>query len=115
MAATAPAPAPEPAIHELPRALGLRDLVLFNIVAVLSLRWLATAAAAGPSSITLWVLAGAALLRAPGARGERPVGSRYPERGRDLLLDQARPSARGTASSAAGATGSTTSSTIPTC
>jgi glutamate:GABA antiporter len=41
----------------LPRTLGLRDLVLFNVVAVLSLRWVATAAAAGPSSIMLWVLA----------------------------------------------------------
>jgi len=45
------------ATPELPRAMGLRDLVLFNVVAVLSLRWLATAAAAGPSSIGLWVLA----------------------------------------------------------
>jgi glutamate:GABA antiporter len=43
---------------ELPRVLTLRDLVLFNIVAILSLRWTATAAAAGPSSLTLWVLAG---------------------------------------------------------
>jgi amino acid transporter len=47
----------QPAPVTLPRALGLRDLVLFNVVAVLSLRWVATAAAAGPSSITLWVLA----------------------------------------------------------
>jgi amino acid transporter len=47
----------EPAPTTLPRTLGLRDLVLFNVVAVLSLRWVATAAAAGPSSITLWVLA----------------------------------------------------------
>jgi amino acid transporter len=43
---------------QLPRVLTLRDLVLFNIVAVLSLRWTATAAAAGPSSLTLWLLAG---------------------------------------------------------
>ena len=52
---TASAP---PAAPVLPRAMGLRDLVLFNVVAVLSLRWFATAAAAGPSSLTLWVLAG---------------------------------------------------------
>ena len=43
---------------ELPRVLTLRDLVLFNIAAILSLRWTATAGAAGPSSLTLWVLAG---------------------------------------------------------
>src|SRR5919112_428497 len=42
---------------ELPRVLTLRDLVLFNIVAILSLRWTATAAAAGPSSLTMWVFA----------------------------------------------------------
>lgn len=54
---SAPPVLPSHSIH-LPRALTLRDLVLFNIVAVLSLRWLATAAAAGPSSIALWVLAG---------------------------------------------------------
>jgi amino acid transporter len=42
----------------LPRALGLCDMVLFNIVAVASLRWFVTVAAAGPSSITLWILAG---------------------------------------------------------
>jgi hypothetical protein len=39
----------------LARTLTLRDLVLFNIVAVLSIRWLATSAAAGPSSLVLWV------------------------------------------------------------
>ena len=56
---TAPAETAAPGeVHpELPRAMGLWDLVLFNVVAVLSLRWLATAAAAGPSSIGLWVLA----------------------------------------------------------
>ena len=41
----------------LDRGLGLRDLVLFNLVAVLGLRWLATAAKAGPSAIALWLLA----------------------------------------------------------
>jgi amino acid transporter len=42
----------------LPRTLGVRDLVLFNLVAVTSLRWMATSAAAGPSALSLWVLAG---------------------------------------------------------
>lgn len=38
--------------------MGVRDLVLLNLVAVLSLRWMATSAAAGPSALTLWLLAG---------------------------------------------------------
>ena len=42
------------------RRLGLRDLVLFNIAAVASIRWLTTAAHIGPGSLSLW--AGAALL-----------------------------------------------------
>lgn len=51
---TTPA-APRPALI---RTLGVRDLVLLNIVAVMSLRWMATSAAAGPSALALWVLAG---------------------------------------------------------
>src|SRR5215207_1172675 len=51
--ATAPAP-PQLALR---RALSLRDVVLFNMVAVIGLRWLATSAKAGPSSLALWVLA----------------------------------------------------------
>ncbi len=41
----------------LKREVGLRDLVLFNVSAVLGLRWLATAAHTGPHALTLWVLA----------------------------------------------------------
>ena len=82
MAAAAPTstPAPDAAIHELPRAMGLRDLVLFNIVAVLSLRWLATAAAAGPSSISFWVLA-ALLFFVPQGLAVSHLSSRYPDEG----------------------------------
>jgi glutamate:GABA antiporter len=79
MASTA-APAPDSAIHALPRAMGLRDLVLFNIVAVLSLRWLATAAAAGPSSISFWVLA-ALLFFVPQGLAVSHLSSRYPSEG----------------------------------
>jgi hypothetical protein len=43
-----------------PRELGLRNLVLCNIAAVVSIRWLATAAHIGPLSLLLWT--GAALL-----------------------------------------------------
>jgi hypothetical protein len=52
-----------PSLH---RGLGLRDLVLFNLVAVLGLRWLATAARAGPSAIALWLLAAQFLFVAQG-------------------------------------------------
>ena len=44
---------------QLERRLGLRDLVLFNLVAILGIPWVATAAKAGSSSITLWILAAA--------------------------------------------------------
>jgi glutamate:GABA antiporter len=74
------APAPDSAIHALPRAMGLRDLVLFNIVAVLSLRWLATAAAAGPSSISFWVLAGL-LFFIPQGLAVSHLSSRHPNEG----------------------------------
>lgn len=36
--------------------MGLGDLVLFYLVTALSLRWIATAAASGPSSIFIWIL-----------------------------------------------------------
>jgi glutamate:GABA antiporter len=72
--------APETAIHALPRAMGLRDLVLFNIVAILSLRWLATAAAAGPSSVSLWILAGL-LFFVPMGLAVSHLATRYPNEG----------------------------------
>jgi glutamate:GABA antiporter len=64
----------------LPRVLTLRDLVLFNIVAVLSLRWTATAAAAGPSSLTMWVVA-ALLFFIPQGLAVSHMAARYPEAG----------------------------------
>lgn len=42
---------------ELRRDLGFWDLVLFHIVAIIGLRWLAVAAGIGYSSIFLWILA----------------------------------------------------------
>ena len=41
----------------LERALKTRDIVLFNVAAILGLRWIALAAASGPSSLSLWLLA----------------------------------------------------------
>lgn len=40
----------------LRRVLGTRDLVLFNIAAIVALRWLSMAAQVGPSSLLLWLL-----------------------------------------------------------
>ena len=49
---------PDNSTHgHLHRALGVRDIVLINIAAILGVRWLSTAAQMGPSSIALWVLA----------------------------------------------------------
>ena len=44
-------------LTELKRVLTLRDVVLFYIVAIIGPRWIASAAAAGPSSLVIWVLA----------------------------------------------------------
>ena len=41
----------------LPRVMGLRDVVLFNITAIVGLRWLTTASQFGPASLLLWLLA----------------------------------------------------------
>jgi amino acid transporter len=64
----------------LTRSLTLRDLVLFNIVAVLSIRWLATSAAAGASSLLLWALAGLFFF-VPQGLAVAHLAARYPEEG----------------------------------
>jgi amino acid transporter len=62
------------------RVLGFRDLVLFYVVTGISLRWIATAAAAGPSSITIWI--GAWLcFYLPLALSVLELSSRYPSEG----------------------------------
>ena len=42
---------------QLPRVMRLRDVVLFNITAIVGLRWLTTAGRIGPASLVLWLLA----------------------------------------------------------
>jgi len=70
---------PEPP-RSLRRELGLRDLVLFNIAAVASIRWLATAAHIGPGSLALW--AGAAVFFfVPLALSVTGLTARFPEEG----------------------------------
>src|SRR5262245_33275487 len=64
----------------LRRAMGFRDLVLFYLVTALSLRWVATAAAAGPSSIIIWI-AGCLAYFVPLTLCVLELSSRYPEEG----------------------------------
>ena len=70
----------QPGTHDLKRVLQLGDLVLFNVVAVLGLRWVATSAKAGPSSLVLWLLA-AALFFIPQGIAVITLASRFPEEG----------------------------------
>jgi len=65
---------------QLRRALGFRDLVLFYLVTTFSLRWIATAAAAGPSALVIWVIAAAGLF-VPLAFTVVELSSRYPDEG----------------------------------
>jgi len=44
-------------VTQLPRVMTLRDVVLFNITAIVGLRWLTTAGRIGPASLVLWVIA----------------------------------------------------------
>src|ERR1700745_4400355 len=67
--------------HNRPkRVLGFRDLVLFYAVTGISLRWIATAAAAGPSSIVIWLGAWLAFYT-PLALSVIELSSRYPDEG----------------------------------
>ena len=62
------------------QVMGFRDLVLFYVITGISLRWIATAAAAGPSSIVVWV--GAWLcFYTPLALSVLELSSRYPNEG----------------------------------
>lgn len=64
----------------LRRAMGFRDLILFYLVTGFSLRWIAQAAAAGPSSVIIWII-GALALYAPLVFTVLELSSRYPEEG----------------------------------
>ncbi len=64
----------------LRRVLRLRDLVLFYVVGVVGMRWVAVAAAAGPSALVVWVI-GAVALFVPLAFTVLELSSRYPEEG----------------------------------
>jgi amino acid transporter len=67
-------------VPQLERALTLRDLVLFNLVAVIGITWVATAAKAGPSALTLWLLA-AIFFFIPQGLAVIQLSSSFPEEG----------------------------------
>jgi glutamate:GABA antiporter len=71
---------PERLAPELRRSVGFLDLVLFYIVSGLSLRWIATAAAAGSSTILVWVFALFGFFL-PLAASVLELSSRYPQEG----------------------------------
>jgi len=62
------------------KALGLRDLVLFNIAAIISTRWISVAAHVGPGTIVLWIAA-AVLFLIPCAFVVANLSRRFPEHG----------------------------------
>ncbi|QIG80166.1 APC family permease [Stakelama tenebrarum] len=63
-----------------PRVMGFLDLALFYIVTGVSLRWIATAAAAGPGSLFVWFGA-FALFYIPLALSVLELSSRHPDEG----------------------------------
>jgi amino acid transporter len=72
--------ATEQATPPLIRSLRLRDLVLFNLVAVLGLRHLAVAAKYGPSSLIIWLIA-AIFFFVPQGLAVIELSSRFPQEG----------------------------------
>jgi amino acid transporter len=64
----------------LVRALKLRDLILFNLVAVLGLRHLGTTARFGPGSLVMWVIA-AVFFFIPQGLAVIELSSRFPKEG----------------------------------
>ena len=64
----------------LKRELGFFDLTLFYIAGGLSLRWIATAAAAGPSTILIWIFA-CLFFFVPLAACVLELSARYPQEG----------------------------------
>jgi glutamate:GABA antiporter len=69
-----------PAEPRLKRALRFRDLTLLYIASALSVRWVATAAAAGPGTLVFWLIALAGFY-VPMAASVMELSSRYPQEG----------------------------------
>jgi glutamate:GABA antiporter len=67
-------------IPALKRGIRFRDLTLFYVAGLLSIRWSATAASAGPSSLIVWILALVCFF-IPLAASVMELSSRYPAEG----------------------------------
>lgn len=81
MIATSSAPATEPEqIPQLRRAMSLLDVALFFVLAGSNFQWVATAAAAGPSALSVWVIGGA-LMFVPLAIVVVYLSSHHPDEG----------------------------------
>lgn len=78
--AVAPAIAVGTAAPRLKRALRLRDVALLYLATTLSVRWIATAAAAGPGSLIVWFFALVGFF-VPLAASVMELSSRYPQEG----------------------------------
>jgi glutamate:GABA antiporter len=81
--AAPPVPSPadgKPGSLGLKRSLGLRDLTVLFVLTTLSIRWIATAAAAGPGTLLVWV-AGLLCFFLPLAASVLALGTRFPEEG----------------------------------
>ena len=81
--AAPPVPSPAngaPAAPTLKRSLRFRDLTLFYVVTILSVRWVATAAAAGPGTLLVWIFALVGLFLPLGA-SVIALATRYPNEG----------------------------------
>lgn len=79
MTGTRTAPVQEPAV-QLHRAMGFRDLLLFYLVTGFTVRWIGTAAAAGPSAVVIWLIACLAFY-VPLMFTVLELSSRYPNEG----------------------------------
>ncbi|HYF39959.1 MAG TPA: amino acid permease, partial [Gemmatimonadales bacterium] len=79
---TAPVPSPHatPEQAQLRRVMGFRDLLLFYLVTGFTVRWIGTAAGAGPSAVVIWLLASLAFYL-PLMVTVLELSSRYPNEG----------------------------------
>src|ERR1700677_1597463 len=62
----------------LKRSLGIRDLTVLFVLTTLSIRWIATAAAAGPGTLLVWI-GGLLCFFLPLAVSVLALGTQYPE------------------------------------
>jgi glutamate:GABA antiporter len=79
-APTSSAAAGAPSGPTLKRSLRLRDLTVLFILTTLSIRWIATAAEAGPGALVVWVV-GFLCFFLPLAASVLALGTRFPEEG----------------------------------